>query len=102
MSEDDLEWQNLLKDAVKIKFKILKCAVIENIFIYVEVFASFSVLLRKLVKEPGVRYPTVSCVCINSSWAYYIFFLNHGQNLLIFFFFFFNPENPSNKAGSDL
>lgn len=41
MSEDDLEWQNLLKDAVKIKFKILKCAVIENIFIYVQVFASF-------------------------------------------------------------
>lgn len=61
MSEDDSEWQNLLIDAVKFKkFKILKYVLIANMFIYMQVFASFSVLLRKLMKESGVWYPTVS------------------------------------------
>lgn len=51
LQEYDLEWQNWLKDVVKVQFEILKYIFIAKMLTCLQAFAFLSLLLEKLMED---------------------------------------------------
>lgn len=94
--EYNLEWQNWLKDVVKVQFEILKYIFIAKMPTSLQAFAFLSVLLKKLMED------STRCSSVNLSAFKCLYYELYYVFLTMTTILFFVLSNCIIQLGSDL